>query len=239
LVDAELLELARAAADWRADVDAHVRSHVTIARREQGTALDVAARCFTEVSIDGLSVLWPAIAARIGATLDRRAIDRLSRFTRQSRVGARVQLAGGWEVVRSRNAFRLRRTSSEKHLDATLATIGLSDDTHWREWIFRPIASLLAPDSSKSNDWVTWLPTDEVLAVRAWEPGDAILHGSLRRKVKRLLSGAGITGHERSGWPVVMSGTQVVWVPGVRRSDAASDRSGRPGLSFSCEHIDR
>jgi tRNA(Ile)-lysidine synthetase-like protein len=58
------------------------------------------------------------------------------------------------------------------------------------------------------------------------------------RKVKRLLNDAGVTGHERSGWPVVLSGDRIVWIPGVRRSDAATAQSeaGRQSWPFLCTH---
>jgi tRNA(Ile)-lysidine synthase len=63
--------------------------------------------------------------------------------------------------------------------------------------------------------------------------------GKPGRKVKCLLSDAGVTGHERSGWPVVLAGDQIVWVPGIRRGNAATARSGRPGLAFICEYVNR
>jgi tRNA(Ile)-lysidine synthase len=77
--------------------------------------------------------------------------------------------------------------------------------------------------------------------IRSWRRGDVIrspFSGRLR-KVKQLLSKAGVTGHERATWPVVVAGDDVVWIPGVRRSDVAADPTGRSGLSFICEHINR
>ena len=233
-IDSELLDIARRAAALRAAVEDTVVDRARPSVREGGRALDVDAGSFADASLDALRMLWPPLAASIGITLDRRGMERLAEFTQHGRVGGRVQLAGGWEVVRARSAFRLRRSTTPSASHATTADIALSNETRWREWIFRPATS----EAARGN-WVTWLPTDEVLQVRAWQPGDAMVHGAARRKVKRLLSGAGITGHERTGWPVVMSGSKIVWIPGVRRSDAASDRSGRPGLSFTCEHIDR
>jgi tRNA(Ile)-lysidine synthase len=56
--------------------------------------------------------------------------------------------------------------------------------------------------------------------------------------VKRYFSDAGIAGPERAGWPVVLADGEIVWIPGVRRSDAATDRSGRPGVPYVCERND-
>jgi hypothetical protein len=64
--------------------------------------------------------------------------------------------------------------------------------------------------------------------------------------VKRYLSDAGLRGLDRLGWPVVVAlrddgvgeqGEDVVWIPGVRRSDAATARSGRPVRHYVCERI--
>jgi len=52
------------------------------------------------------------------------------------------------------------------------------------------------------------------------------------------LSRAGVTGHKRAGWPVVLAGDEIVWIPGVRRSNI-TERLGTAGLPFICEFIDR
>jgi tRNA(Ile)-lysidine synthetase-like protein len=169
--------------------------------------------------------------------LDRRGLDRLARFTVDSRTGARVQLSGGWEVVRGRNSFALRHVSAAK---ATVEPSALSDGTRFGDWTFRAAASVV-PTSTSRDAWAAWLPTHAPLLVRPWRAGDAMAIGQRgsRRKVKHLLSAAGVTGHERAGWPVVVSGADIVWIPGVRRTDATAARSGGPGLAFVCEYDHR
>jgi tRNA(Ile)-lysidine synthase len=181
-------------------------------------------------------VLWPAIAAHAGLVLDRRGTVRLAEFTRDGRVGSRIQLAGGWEVTRSRDLLQLRASDQVRPTPELLA---LSNDTQWGDWSFRPGSAEV--DDDVSDHWCAWLPTDRPLSVRIWEAGDAMIavDGAPPCKVKHLLSDAGVTGHERTGWPVVLAGDQVVWIPGVRRSDAATVRSGRPGLPFVCEYTNR
>jgi tRNA(Ile)-lysidine synthetase-like protein len=81
--------------------------------------------------------------------------------------------------------------------------------------------------------------------VRAWMAGDRLAPsaGQGRRRVTRYLSDAGVHGSDRRQWPVVVtgngSGGDVVWIPGVRRSDAATERSGRPVRHYVCERIVR
>ena len=58
------------------------------------------------------------------------------------------------------------------------------------------------------------------------------------RRVKRFFADQRVPARERHGWPVVLAGDDIVWIPGVRRSDAATDRPGRPGVHFVCERID-
>lgn len=225
-IDAELLASARDAARWRDDVDRLVGEHVAPELVRGG--IDVPAELLRTLEPIQVSILWPAIAARAGATLDRRGIERLARFSGAARVGAKIQLSGGWQVVRSRDAFQLRASSELKSPVQLMADAG----GRWGDWVFRQ-----STGESGRNPWSATLPAGQTLTVRAWQPGDrmAARHGERGRSVKHFLSNAGITGHERGRWPVVLAGDQIVWVPGVRRSDAATARSGRPGLALVCE----
>lgn len=103
----DLLSLARGAADWRDRVDAVALavSHIDAARG----VISVAAADLEGYSRAELSVLWPAIAARVGLAMDWRGTARAAAFTTESRVGARIQLSGGWEILRSRHLFELGR----------------------------------------------------------------------------------------------------------------------------------
>jgi tRNA(Ile)-lysidine synthase len=163
----------------------------------------------------------------------------VSSFSSRSRVGARIQLSGGWEVVRSRHALRLQASAGGVRM-TTEAVLDLAKATTWGGWTFwaadRP--GSVSSAAAEQSAWDARLPVDRPLRVREWRPGDRLISasGATGRKVKRLLNDAGVTGHERSGWPVVLSGDRIVWIPGVRRSDAATARSeaDRPILAFSC-----
>jgi len=114
----------------------------------------------------------------------------------------------------------------------------LSHTTSWYQWSFHPI------ERAAENDvWSACLPAGRPLAIRAWAAGDAmgIRSSGRARKVKELLSTAGVTGHQRAMWPVVVAedGGEILWVPGVRRSDAASGPACQSGLSFVCEYLNR
>ena len=231
-IDDELLELARRAALWRTDVETFVNRHVSLSlRHETDVLLGVASETLAEYSQPVLAVLWPAIVARVGLALDHRGTRRLVAFTRSGRVGSRVQLSGGWEIVRSRHRFELLRVGT-----SVPEPIELEKNTDWGRWRFRQVE-----EARSSDAWTARLPIDRRIIVRRWLPGDTMIPAAGRtpRKVKRLLSSAGVTGHERSMWPVVLAGDEIVWIPGVRRSDAATDRPGRPVLTYRCEFDDR
>ena len=235
-IDDELLESAKAAARWRHDIERIVAERVELHAVGGTGEMNVVASSLIELSTRELAVLWPAIAGRAGLALDRRGTERLASFTGLSRVGSRIQLSGGWDVVRSRDAFQLRASGHGQSQEKSLA---LSSTVEWGKWSFRLASTEMTEISSDS--WSAWLPVDCPLRVRPWRAGDAMAPraGAQARKVKRFLTDAGITGHERAGWPVVLAGDQIVWIPGIRRGAAATARSGRPGLAFICEYVNR
>ena len=227
----ELLEIARQSAEWREAVE---RAAESIEAHEERGALHVALRSVTGYSPTALAVLWPALAARAGATLDRRGTSRLAEFTRQGRSGQRVQLAGGFEIVRRRDELVLRRTRPPEPGAREEPARPLHGSVRLGAWRLRP-AGAIGEDS-----WSAVLPAGRALSVRAWRPGDR-MRGEGRaaaRRVKRWLADAHVPADRRAGWPVVLADDEIVWIPGVRRGHAATDRSGRPGLSYVCERND-
>ncbi|MFN2400462.1 MAG: tRNA lysidine(34) synthetase TilS [Gemmatimonadaceae bacterium] len=103
----ELLDIARRAARLRSEVDKWIDDNVPI--RYSGAELYVARGPLLGYDAECLALLWPAIVARAGVTLDRRGTCRLAEFTTSGRSGGRVQVSGGYEVVMHRAELRLRR----------------------------------------------------------------------------------------------------------------------------------
>ena len=229
-LDEALLGAARDAASWRDRVDELARR---IARpAEHGRSVSVAAADVTTYSRQTLAVLWPAIAATVGLAMDRRGTERAAAFTRDSPAGGRMPLSGGWQIDRTRDRFELRRADDPAGEGARSLKPGIC----WRRWCF---ASTIGPVDA-SDQWVALLPDDRLLSVRAWRPGDRMRPaGGTARRVKRFLSDARVSGNSRAEWPVVLAGDEIVWIPGVRRSDAAAVRPGRPGVLYRCELHDR
>jgi tRNA(Ile)-lysidine synthase len=238
-LEAELLELSRCAAVWRADADA-VAARIAEPPDERAlgvgnepACISVAVAAVADYSAESLAVLWPALAARVGLALDWRGTQRVVAFTISGgRAGASMQLAGGWEVVRDRTRLTLRRTRGAVPAPATLPPAG---SLRWGRWSF-----VREGRSATAGPWQAMLPVGRQLIVRAWQPGDRMAgRGGMPRGVKRFFGDAGIAGPDRAGWPVVLAGEEIVWIPGVGRGVAAAGASGTPGLIYSCELNDR
>jgi tRNA(Ile)-lysidine synthase len=244
---AEMLSLAERAAEWRREVDALARNFLS--EYAQGGLLRVARDQLATYDSAALCVLWPAIAARASVTLDRRGTQRLAQFTSSGAPGARIQLSGGVEVIRHRESFIVRRTA----IKPAFGEIPLRGVVQFGEWRFRPLSASESRGGRSSdetlgegrrvqreNPWVAELPADRPLLVRAWRAGDRMRahEGGAARRVKRFFGDARIPGPSREGWPVVLADDEILWIPGIRRSDAASVRSGRPVSRYACERFD-
>ena len=96
----ELLAIGKRAAELRAEVERFVDRELSLEARDG--AILVAREILLSYDAEELALLWPAIAARVGVTLDRRGTERLIAFTTGERHGARMQLSGGYEAVSHR-----------------------------------------------------------------------------------------------------------------------------------------
>jgi tRNA(Ile)-lysidine synthase len=226
----EMLAVARRAAQWREEVDALARGLAVVS----GDTLTVDRSAMSDWSPRALAVVWPAMLAAIGVTADRRGTSRLAAFTIRAQSGARIQVSGGVDVERRGGVLIAHRRRAG--LPAAPEQCDLAHSLQFGRWQFRLIpAGSSYPDSS----WVAELPADAVLRVRQWHPGDRMpVPPPVRaRRVKRFFSDARIPAYDRHDWPVVTANGEIVWIPGVRRSDAASARSGRPVVRYACERF--
>jgi tRNA(Ile)-lysidine synthase len=221
----EMLGLARQAAAWRTSLESLVSGFV----EDEGEGrLRVAAPELAAYSSDMLAVLWPALAARGGLTLDWRGVRRLAVFTRRARFGAVIPLSGGFEVIRDRDSFALRRSARSR---GPTPGVPLRGTVEFGPWHFERSASAPIADA-----WSAALPADRPLGVRAWQPGDRYSPGGAgpARRVKRFLADARIPAPDRAGWPVVLAGDDIVWIPGVRTPRPAVAGTARPMVTYVC-----
>ena len=104
---AELLSLARTAAEWRRSLEDLVGS-VDAEAGQDGT-LRVSRSSLEGYDADSLRVVWPALAARASVVMDRRGTHRAAEFTIRGATGGAIQLSGGVEILMRRDHMLLRR----------------------------------------------------------------------------------------------------------------------------------
>ena len=232
-MDEWLLVLARRADALRREVEAFVTTTVQPRITEKGR-LVVASRELTGYDRDSLAVLWSSLAGRVGLALDRRGTRRIAAFTMSHTRSGSIPLSGGWCVDATRDSYILRKAVAISPEPAT--PLPLKGSLEWGRFRFR-----VSTRPEPASPWSATIAGAVVGRVREWSAGDRLepAAGQPRRRVTRYLSDVGLQGAERAGWPVVVTGDDVVWIPGVRRSDAATDRSGRPVRHYVCERIDR
>ena len=264
----EMLALGRSAAAWRMEAEA-LAAAVPAYWDRRARAFHVATAALRGYDGEGLAVVWPALAARAGVRLDRRGTARLVAFTIEvaaeaAAVGAAIPLAGGIEVVVRRGRrvpgwdvsdveLVMRRAAAVGRVRVQVpAPVALDGAVCFGGWRIVPGGRAASAGDAVVDPWTAWLPSDRRLMVRAWRPGDRVRGAGARgggeaRRVKRFFAEARVPGPERSGWPVVVATRdpgsegpdEIVWVPGVCRSDAATDRPELPGQLFICDRIDR
>ena len=239
-IDEMLIATGRRAAAWRAEVESFVDANVVTSGAGDGS-LAVARTELSGYDEDSLAVIWTALAGRAGLALDRRGTRRLASFITSSRRGS-MPLSGGWSVEASPEWFVLRRRPVDEVRAVPLPRSGTMRWGSFRFHLTGDVASAERAGESTGRDvWRATLPVESMAIVRPWSAGDRLTSagGQQPRRVKRYLSDAGVHGLDRAGWPVVVAGDDVIWIPGVRRSDAATERSGRPVRHYVCERIDR
>jgi tRNA(Ile)-lysidine synthase len=231
--ESDLLELSRRAAALRTEVNEVAARFILT----EGPGLTLDARALGELSDESLWLLLPALAGHAGITLDRRGLARLADIVR-SRPGSRGQLSGGFEAVRSRDGVTLSRPAS---VDASILRLRERGETRFgafRFWAEPGTTIQRAQEGRKHDAWRIDIPRTAEPVVRQWHPGDRLtidLNGG-RRRVKRFFADAGIAGPMRTGWPVVICGDDVIWIPGIKASQSAV-REERRMVHYTCERI--
>jgi tRNA(Ile)-lysidine synthase len=229
---AEFLDIGTRAAEIRETVD---RITMRWEQSRSGRTLTIDGSLLVQLDREERALAWQSILHRNGIVLDRRGISSLADLDVKTPTGYRLQVSGGIEAMRTRDAIVLQPLV--RHSCSAVAISGKSS-TNFGSWVFRLGQEEPGPDvEADPQPWETWVPADAALLVREWTPGDRLQGGPdrLARRVARFLADVGIPGPTRRGWPVVVADGEIIWVPGVRRDFAAAARSGRPVRRLVCE----
>ena len=135
---------------------------------------------------------------------------------------ADASVGGGWMVHREGPWLVLVRSPDEPGIPPPVAW-DLAGELRFGTWLIEGWIEERPPDAFPLSGWSAILDADAVpsrVHVRAGGPGDTIAIDSGHKSVRKALAEAGVPSRERRGWPVVIADGDVLWVPGVRSSQA-------------------
>ena len=74
------------------------------------------------------------------------------------------------------------------------------------------------------NNWNIAIPSrDTNISIRTLENGDKIKINNSEKKVSELMRAFGLRGILKEVWPVLLVEEEIIWIPGIRKSDTALD----------------
>ncbi len=186
--------------------------------KEECDALDVAELSRLPLALQRRVVR--EAAESLGVALEFRHVEEILELAKpRSHAGTATMLPGQWLARRDQGMLRFSRTQAQVK---TVGSYEYELDIPGRVQVpelgklFESVL-ISAPTSvvQKANFLDPALLGGE-LKVRNWRPGDRFWpsHRKNPKKVKELLQEQHVTGSERKLWPVVASGTEVIWMRG-------------------------
>ena len=239
-VDRALLQVAEQAAGDRKAWDLVIDQLGELGWREERTGCSVAGPVLGGYDSALASGLLRAVSRRAGCRISadqsRRGID----FIRAGESGSRFELGNGWEIEIVFDRVHLVEPAKASALSDVVPLV-LDGDAgdgvvgRWRLFWRRESS----PPAQQRDDLTAWF-IPEALAIRAWKPGDRIhpLGGPGRRLVVRCLQDARVPRRLREGYPMVVDRAgEIVWVPGVCRSNRLVPPAGAEALRVDAQVV--
>jgi tRNA(Ile)-lysidine synthase len=199
---------------------------------------------------DGISVAAPSLggydsalaqavilaaARRAGCQLGPARVGRVLGLVKGGVSGSRVPLGGVWTAELAFGRLRIWR-SVKTSARSAWALEGQSGRGSWGRWSLRWTVATV-PDQQERAGMSAWFTSDS-LTVRAWSPGEKLkpLGGTGRRLVVRCFQDVQVPRSQRVSWPVLAQNQEIIWIPGVCRSDALIPAPGTEALRVDAEH---
>jgi tRNA(Ile)-lysidine synthase len=233
-VDANLERVANQAARDRAAWDAVLDALPGLDLRVEPEAISVAASALAGYDSALAEVVVLATARRIGCRLGPSRVGRIFTLLKSGASGARVPLGARWTAELTFG--RLRIAADESAAADAWALEGGRGERVWGRWRFR-WELVTAPEQQDRIGLSAWF-TPEPLTVRSWLPGERLkpLGGIGRRLIVRCFQEVRVPRSRRGSWPVLAQNDDVIWIPGVCRSDARVPARGTEALRVDAEY---
>jgi tRNA(Ile)-lysidine synthase len=234
-VDRNLQRVARQAARDKAAWDAALERLPGLDLRVESDAISVAASGLADYDSALTETVILTLARRVGCRLGPSRVGRVLALLRAGVSGRRVPLGGEWtaELVFG----RLRVSRNLPQLAAPAWSLqGDQGDGAWGPWRFR-WQRATAPEHQDRMGLSAWF-TLEPLTVRGWVPGERLkpLGGAGHRLIVRCFQDVRVPRSRRGCWPILAQSDDVIWIPGVCRSDIRLPEVGTEALRVDAEY---
>ncbi len=178
-----------------------------------------------------------AVARRVGCPIGPIRAGRVLTMVDRGMSGSQLPLSNGWKAEVSFGRLHLVRSRGAAVPDGEWMIRGDRGEGVWGPW--RLVWSRgRAPERQERVGLTAWF-TPESLTVRSWDPGEKLrpLAGTGRRLVVRCFQDARVPRSRRQTWPILAGADEVVWIPGVCRSDALLPPQGTEALRVDAELV--
>jgi tRNA(Ile)-lysidine synthase len=233
--ESNLERLARQAAADRAAWDAVLDTLPGLDLRREPDGISVAASPLEDYDSALIQATILALARRVGCPLGPARASRVLSLLCGGSSGNRVPLGEHWTAELTFGRLRMSRVADDQPFPPW-SLAGLQGAGVWGRWQFR-WEKATAPERQDRTGWTAWFLLDDIM-VRAWAPGDKLkpLGGSGRRLVVRCFQEARVPRSSRGSWPVLAHSGEILWVPGVCRSDARVPAGGVEALRVDAQY---
>ncbi len=130
-----------------------------------------------------------------------------------------LALGHGWVASRKKNELWFEPSAEKRgqsHYEYRLSVPGSVEVPETESRFETVLVSENAAEDYNPGDLLARASLAAELKVRNWRPGDRFqpAHTKAAKKIKELLLERRVTGEQRKLWPVIVSGSDVVWVRG-------------------------
>ncbi|HEV8177523.1 MAG TPA: tRNA lysidine(34) synthetase TilS [Gemmatimonadales bacterium] len=234
-VDSKIQRISHQAGRDRAAWDAVLEALPELDFAADSDGISVAAQCLGGYDSALAQAVILAASRRAGCGLGPARLGRVLALLGSGASGSRVPLGSGWIAELGFGRLHIRRTALPSTQSAW-ALQGQSGEGSWGSWNFR-WAVATVPDRQERTSMSAWFTSDP-LTVREWSPGEKLrpLGGAGRRLVVRCFQEVKVPRSRRLSWPVLALDQEIIWIPGVCRSDALVPARGTEALRVDAEH---
>ncbi|MGH7508718.1 MAG: tRNA lysidine(34) synthetase TilS [Gemmatimonadales bacterium] len=234
-VDAKLLQVSRHAARDRAAWDSVLEALPDLDLRVESDGISVAAHPLRGYDSPLAQAVILAAARRTGCRPGPARVGRVIDLLNSGSSGSRVPLGGTWSAEMAFGRLRIcSDTESSEPVPWQLQ--GKAGQGVWGRWVLR-WGPDIAPGRQDRTAMSAWF-TSGSLTVRGWSPGEKVkpLGRAGRRLIVRCFQELEVPRSRRGSWPVLARDEEIVWIPGVCRSDALLPAEGTEALRIDAEY---